>query len=137
MDTDEKNKFASISNAFDPDMNKDKYDEAKHDKQFQQSHKRNKNYMADITDNAHPTHTQHDPYNIKHQKAKKQGLNVEEEPTDKDILANHHHTGDDKHHEFKGDKFIVHNESKHQQHINEVVQDKRGQYPQQQKHGYH
>lgn len=64
MDTDEKNKYSSNINEFDPDFRreKDKYDMAKEDRSFQRSHHQ-------PIGNLHPKPSkviEHDPFNIKH-----------------------------------------------------------------------
>jgi hypothetical protein len=64
MDTDEKNKYSSIINEFDPDFRreKDKYDVAKEDKEFQRSHH---HPIGNL--HSHPSKiVEHDPFNVKH-----------------------------------------------------------------------
>ena len=102
MDTDEKNKFSSIINEFDPDFTreKDKYDIAKEDRKFQRDH----HHPMDL----HPDRSklnEHDPYNTKlnldpDRKNKKLNtftdmdkwdINIEESPTNKQLHREHEH----------------------------------------------
>jgi hypothetical protein len=138
MNTDEKNKFASTSNQFDPDMRKDKYDEFKHDKEFQHSDKRKKQYTTDITDQT--GQTQHDPYNEKLQHHRSSGIdfNREESPSDKDLY--HGDLIEHKRHIYHkprdyttlttdDPKVRLHDLEKVKQHKVERVHEKRDQFP--------
>jgi hypothetical protein len=103
MDTDEKNKFSSIINEFDPDLRreKDKYDIAKEDKSYQRSH-----HHPLGTLHSHPSKVkEHDPFNTKlnedfdrHNKKlntftdmDRRDINIEESPTNKEIHRQHEH----------------------------------------------
>ncbi len=62
MNSDEKNRFSSNTNEFDPDFRrKDKYDTAKDDKQFMKGHKRTNEDPKDVNFSGKGIH--HDPHN--------------------------------------------------------------------------
>jgi hypothetical protein len=139
MNSDEKNKFGTTANQFDPDMRRDRYDEVKNDRNFQHSDKRNKQFTASESESGQ---IKHDPFNEKfiHKPKANENIHAEEMPTDKDLyhgdLIEHKrhiyqkpHAKEDKIIDMIDPKGHSHDTEKIKQHKVERVHEKRDQFP--------
>jgi hypothetical protein len=148
MNTDEKNKYSTTINDFDPDMTreKDKSEVGKEDKSFQRSH----HHPIDL----HPHRSkliEHDPYNTKlnqdiDRKNKKlnsytdsdrRDINIEETPTNRDLHKEHKSSRHQKHVVNREPINLANEDSKkelHPQYKTEVIHDKFTQFPENKGH---
>jgi hypothetical protein len=152
MKSDEKNQFSSNKNEFDPDMRNDKYEELKKDEHFQTSDKRNKNYTYDDTEEGYGKRVKHhDPHNESQKDLDRKNrnlneptnmdgwdLNREESPTTHELhrvnQEKHHHHYDQNAKTKQPDnnpsiEHTIHNPSKQQRFMNEVIHVKNTQFP--------